>query len=443
MKKNLHIETLAVQAGWEPKNGEPRVAPIAQSTTFKYDTAEELAKLFDLEISGHFYTRLSNPTVEVLEKKMAALEGGVGAIACSSGQSATSILVTNLCEAGDHIVSAGTIYGGTSNLLGHSFKKLGIETTFVDQDASEEEIFAAVRPNTKLIFGESLSNPSVKVLDFEKFASVARRAGVPFAVDNTFPTPYLCRPFDYGANIVIHSLSKYADGHACSLGGIVIDKGDFDYSASDKFPGLTTPDESYHGLVYTKAFGNLSFITKARTHVMRDFGMMMSPMNAWLTNMNLETLPLRMQKHSENGMSRLGRIPRPEKFPERRACEKIPESMRRSDDVRAEGRKSRRGKTFKLAGTRGACNTCCRHPHGSPPPGEHNPQAAFRRGTKGNRYTPRTNKSIRGARAHRRHYRGFRASPRKNLTNLPYIIAAECGTVRLLRPNWHLAPQSA
>ena len=302
MKKNLHIETLAVQAGWEPKNGEPRVAPIAQSTTFKYDTAEELAKLFDLEISGHFYTRLSNPTVEVLEKKMAALEGGVGAIACSSGQSATSILVTNLCEAGDHIVSAGTIYGGTSNLLGHSFKKLGIETTFVDQDASEEEIFAAVRPNTKLIFGESLSNPSVKVLDFEKFASVARRAGVPFAVDNTFPTPYLCRPFDYGANIVIHSLSKYADGHACSLGGIVIDKGDFDYSASDKFPGLTTPDESYHGLVYTKAFGNLAFITKTRTHVMRDFGMMMSPMNAWLTNMNLETLPLRMQKHSENGM---------------------------------------------------------------------------------------------------------------------------------------------
>ena len=302
MKQNLHIETLAVQAGWEPKNGEPRVAPIAQSTTFKYDTAEELAKLFDLEIPGHFYTRLSNPTVEVLEKKMAALEGGVGAIACSSGQSATSILVTNLCEAGDHIVSAGTIYGGTSNLLGHSFKKLGIETTFVDQDASEDEIFAAVRPNTKLIFGESLSNPSVKVLDFEKFANVARRAGIPFAVDNTFPTPYLCRPFDYGANIVIHSLSKYADGHACSLGGIVIDKGDFDYSASDNFPGLTTPDESYHGLVYTKTFGNLAFITKARTHVMRDFGMMMSPMNAWLTNMNLETLPLRMQKHSENGM---------------------------------------------------------------------------------------------------------------------------------------------
>ena len=303
MKKNLHIETLAVQAGWEPKNGEPRVAPIAQSTTFKYDTAEELAKLFDLEISGHFYTRLSNPTVEVLEKKMAALEGGVGAIACSSGQSATSILVTNLCEAGDHIVSAGTIYGGTSNLLGHSFKKLGIETTFVDQDASEEEIFAAVRPNTKLIFGESLSNPSVKVLDFEKFASVARRAGVPFAVDNTFPTPYLCRPFDYGANIVIHSLSKYADGHACSLGGIVIDKGDFDYSASDKFPGLTTPDESYHGLVYTKAFGNLAFITKARTHVMRDTGAIMSPQNAFITNMNLETLPLRMYRHSSNALA--------------------------------------------------------------------------------------------------------------------------------------------
>ncbi len=301
MKKNWHIETLAVQAGWNPQNGEPRVAPIALSTTFKYNSAEELAKLFDLQAAGHFYTRLSNPTTEVLEKKFAALEGGVGAIACSSGQSATSILVMNLCEAGDHILSAGTLYGGTFNLLAHSFKKLGIETTFINQDATEEEIFAAVRPNTKLIFGESLSNPSVKVLDFEKFARVAKRAGIPFAVDNTFPTPYLCRPFDFGANIVIHSMSKYADGHACSLGGIVIDKGDFDYEASGKFPGLTTPDDSYHGLVYTKAFGNLAFITKARTHVMRDFGMMISPMNAWLTNMNLETLPLRMQKHSENG----------------------------------------------------------------------------------------------------------------------------------------------
>ncbi len=301
MEKTPKLETLAVQCGWDPSNGDPRVAPINLSTTFKYNTAKELADLFDLKAAGHFYTRLSNPTAEVLEKKMSALEGGVGALATSSGQSATAALVMNLCEAGDHIVSTGTIYGGSSNLLGHSFAKLGITTTFVDQDASEDEIFAAVRPNTKLLFGESLSNPSVKVLDFEKFARVAERAGIPFAVDNTFPTPFLCRPFDYGANMVVHSLSKYSDGHACSLGGILIDKGDFDFRRhAKKFPGLTQPDETYHGMVYTEAFGKYAFITKARTHVMRDFGMMISPMNAWLTNMNLETLHLRMQRHSEN-----------------------------------------------------------------------------------------------------------------------------------------------
>ena len=300
MQKNYKIETLTVQAGYNPQNGDPRVPPIVQSTTFKYNSAQQLADLFDLKVAGHFYTRLSNPTVEALENKFAALEGGIGAIATSSGQAATSLLVENLCSAGDHIVSAGTIYGGTSNLLAHSFKKLGIETTFVNQDAPEDEIFAAVRPNTKLIFAESLSNPSVRVLDFEKFARVARRAEIPFAVDNTFPTPYLCRPFDFGANIVMHSTSKYADGHACALGGIVVDKGDFDFAASDKFPGFNQPDESYHGLVYTKTFGKMAFLAKARTHVMRDFGMMMAPMNAWLTNMNLETLPLRMERHSQN-----------------------------------------------------------------------------------------------------------------------------------------------
>lgn len=300
MQKNYKIETLAVQAGYNPQNGDPRVPPIVQSTTFKYNSAQQLADLFDLKVAGHFYTRLSNPTVEALENKFAALEGGIGAIATSSGQAATSLLVENLCSAGDHIVSAGTIYGGTSNLLAHSFKKLGIETTFVNQDAPEDEIFAAVRPNTKLIFAESLSNPSVRVLDFEKFARVARRAEIPFAVDNTFPTPYLCRPFDFGANIVMHSTSKYADGHACALGGIVVDKGDFDFAASDKSPGFNQPDESYHGLVYTKTFGKMAFLAKARTHVMRDFGMMMAPMNAWLTNMNLETLPLRMERHSQN-----------------------------------------------------------------------------------------------------------------------------------------------
>ena len=300
MENFKHLETIAVQAGYEPQNGQPRVAPIVQSTTYAYDDAQAMADLFDLKASGHFYTRLSNPTVEVLEKKMAALEGGIGAMGTSSGQSATTALVLTLCNAGDHIVSTSTIYGGTTNLLGHSFEKLGIQTTFVDQTASEEEIFAAVRPNTKLIFGEALSNPSVKVLDFEKFARVARRAGVPFAVDNTFPTPFLCRPFDFGANMIVHSTSKYSDGHACALGGMLIDKGDFDFAASDKFPAFNTPDESYHGLVYTKTFGKFAFLAKARSHVMRDFGMMMSPQNAWLTNMNLETLGLRMERHSYN-----------------------------------------------------------------------------------------------------------------------------------------------
>ena len=300
MQNKQHLETLAVQAGYEPQNGQSRVPPIIQSTTFAYDDAQSMADLFDLKAVGHFYTRLSNPTVEFLEKKMAALEGGIGAMGTASGQSATTAVVMTLCNAGDHIVSASTVYGGTSNLLGHSFEKLGIKTTFVDQTASEEEIFAAVQPNTKLIFAESLSNPSVKVLDFEKFSNVAKRAGVPFVVDNTFPTPFLCRPIDFGANIVVHSTSKYSDGHACALGGMVIDAGNFDFASSDKFPSFNTPDPTYHGLVYTKTFGKAAFIVKARTHVMRDFGMMMSPQNAWLTNMNLETLALRMERHSSN-----------------------------------------------------------------------------------------------------------------------------------------------
>ncbi len=300
MQNSKHLETLAVQAGYNPENGQSRVPPIAQSTTYAYADAQAMADLFDLKAAGHFYSRLSNPTVECLEKKMAALEGGIGAMATSSGQAATSAVVMTLCNAGDHIVSAGTIYGGSFNLLGHSFEKLGIKTTFIDQTASEDEIFAAVQPNTKMIFGESLSNPSVKVLDFEKLARVAKRAGVPFVVDNTFPTPFLCRPIEFGANIVVHSTSKYSDGHACALGGIVIDAGNFDFASSDKFPNFNDPDPTYHGLVYTKTFGNAAFIVKARTHVMRDFGMMMSPQNAWLTNMNLETLCLRMERHSAN-----------------------------------------------------------------------------------------------------------------------------------------------
>ena len=301
MEEKRHIETLAVQAGYEPKNGEPRVLPICQSTTFRYTTCEELAKLFDLDESGFFYTRLGNPTIDALERKFAALEGGIGAIAFSSGQAASTALIFNLCNAGDHILSASTIYGGTYNLFAHTVKKLGVEVTFVDPKASEDEIRAAVRPNTKFIFGETLSNPSVKVLDFEKFAKIAREFKIPFAVDNTFPTPALCRPFDFGANLVIHSLSKYADGHACAMGGIIVDKGDFDYN-NPKFPDFCTPDESYHGLVYAQKFGKFAFLVKARTHIMRDTGAILSPQNAFLINMNLETLPLRMERHSSNAL---------------------------------------------------------------------------------------------------------------------------------------------
>ncbi|MBO7521863.1 MAG: O-acetylhomoserine aminocarboxypropyltransferase/cysteine synthase [Opitutales bacterium] len=301
MEEKKHIETLAVQAGYEPKNGEPRVLPICQSTTFRYATCEELAKLFDLDESGFFYTRLGNPTIDALERKFAALEGGIGAIAFSSGQAASTALIFNLCNAGDHIVSASTIYGGTYNLFAHTVKKLGVEVTFVDPKAGEDEIRAAVRPNTKFIFGETLSNPSVKVLDFEKFAKIAREFKIPFAVDNTFPTPALCRPFDFGANLVIHSLSKYADGHACAMGGIIVDKGDFDYN-NPKFPDFCTPDESYHGLVYAQKFGKFAFLVKARTHIMRDIGAILSPQNAFLINMNLETLPLRMERHSSNAL---------------------------------------------------------------------------------------------------------------------------------------------
>ncbi|MBR4598338.1 MAG: aminotransferase class I/II-fold pyridoxal phosphate-dependent enzyme, partial [Opitutales bacterium] len=275
--------------------------PICQSTTFRYTSCEELAKLFDLDESGFFYTRLGNPTIDALERKFAALEGGVGAIAFSSGQAASTALIFNLCNAGDHIVSASTIYGGTYNLFAHTVKKLGVDVTFVDPKAGEDEIRAAVRANTKFIFGETLSNPSVKVLDFEKFAKIAREFKIPFAVDNTFPTPALCRPFDFGANIVIHSLSKYADGHACAMGGIIVDKGDFDYN-NPKFPDFCTPDESYHGLVYAQKFGNLAFLVKARTHIMRDTGAILSPQNAFLINMNLETLPLRIERHSSNAL---------------------------------------------------------------------------------------------------------------------------------------------
>ena len=301
MDKKYSRETLCVQAGWTPKKGEPRVLPIYQSTTFKYDTSEQMARLFDLEDSGYFYTRLQNPTNDAVAAKIAALEGGVGAMLTSSGQAANFYAIFNICQAGDHFVCSSTIYGGTFNLFGVTLKKLGIECTFIDANASEEEIDQAFRPNTKALFGETISNPSIDVLDIEKFARIAHKHGVPLIVDNTFATPINCRPFEWGADIVTHSTTKYMDGHATSVGGAIVDSGNFDWEAhADKFPGLTQPDESYHGLTYTKAFGKGAYITKATAQLMRDLGSIQSPQNAFLLNLGLETLHLRMPQHCGN-----------------------------------------------------------------------------------------------------------------------------------------------
>lgn len=301
MEKKLKEATICVQGGWQPKNGEPRVLPIYQSTTFKYDTTEQMARLFDLEESGYFYTRLQNPTNDAVAAKIAALEGGAGAMLTSSGQAANFYAVFNICEAGDHLVSSSSIYGGTFNLFAVTMKKLGIECTFVDPDASEEEISKAFRPNTKLLFGETIANPGMNVLDIEKFARIAHSYGVPLIVDNTFATPINCRPLEWGADIVVHSTTKYMDGHALCVGGVIVDGGKFDWEAhAEKFPGLTTPDASYHGLTYTKKFGNVAYLTKATAQLMRDLGSIQSPQNAFLLNVGLETLHLRMKQHCAN-----------------------------------------------------------------------------------------------------------------------------------------------
>lgn len=293
--------TICVQGGWKPKNGEPRVLPIYQSTTFKYDNTEEMADLFDLKKEGYFYTRLQNPTNDAVASKIAELEGGVGAVLTSSGQSANFFAVFNICEAGDHIVASNEIYGGTYNLFGVTLQKLGIECTFINPEATEEEINKAFRPNTKLLFGETISNPGCKVLDIEKFARIAHSHGVPLIVDNTFPTPVNCRPFEWGADIVTHSTTKYMDGHATQVGGCVVDSGNFDWNQhAEKYPGLCTPDESYHGLTYTKVFGKLAYTTKLVAQLMRDLGNIPSPQNSFLLNLGLETLHLRMARHCEN-----------------------------------------------------------------------------------------------------------------------------------------------
>jgi len=301
MSKKLKPESLCVQGGWSPGNGEPRVLPIYQSTTFKYDSSEQMARLFDLEESGYFYTRLQNPTNDAVAAKIAALEGGVAGILTSSGQAANFYAVFNICEAGDHFVCSSTLYGGTFNLFSVTMKKLGIDVTFVDQDASEEEIGKAFRPNTKLLFGETISNPGVNVLDIEKFARIAHNHEVPLIIDNTFATPINCRPFEWGADIVTHSTTKYMDGHGVAVGGAIIDSGNFDWEKyADKYPGLTQPDESYHGLAYSRKFGKMAYITKATAQLMRDLGSIPSPQNSFLLNLGLETLHLRIAQHCKN-----------------------------------------------------------------------------------------------------------------------------------------------
>ena len=296
----MKFESKCLHAGYEPENGGARALPIYQSTTFKFNSTDYVAKLFDLEESDHFYTRLSNPTTDCVEKKIAELEGGVGALCTASGQAANTLAILNILQAGDHLVSTQTIYGGTVNLFAVTMKKMGIECTFVDAEASPEEIQKAFRPNTKAVFGETIANPAIAVLDIEKFANIAHQNGVPFLIDNTFATPYLCRPIEFGADIVIHSTTKYMDGHAIQMGGVIVDSGNFDWTQNDKFPGLTQPDDSYHGMVYTRDMGRAAYITKARVQLMRDLGVVQTPMGAFLLNLGLETLPVRMDRHCRN-----------------------------------------------------------------------------------------------------------------------------------------------
>ena len=294
-------DTLCIHAGYTPKNGEPRVAPIVQSTTYVYESSKEMGDLFDLQAEGFFYTRLANPTLDAVEKKIAALEGGVGAMLTSSGQAANLMAVLNICPAGFHVVSSSAIYGGTFNLFYKTMKEMGIETTFVPPTTTLEELRAAMRPNTRAVFAETLANPSLAIADLEVFAQAAHEQGVPLIVDNTFPTPINCRPFEFGADIVTHSTTKYMDGHAVQVGGVIVDSGNFNWD-NGKFPMLTQPDESYHGVVYTRQFGKAAYITKARTHLMRDLGAQAAPMNAFLLNLGLETLALRMERHCSNAL---------------------------------------------------------------------------------------------------------------------------------------------
>jgi O-acetylhomoserine (thiol)-lyase len=302
-KQNYKIETKAVQSGYTPKNGEPRVLPIWQSTTYKYDSSEFLGKLFDLKADGHMYSRISNPTVAAVEDRIADMEGGVGALCTSAGQAATFISIFNITQCGQNIISMTTIYGGSTNLLAVTMKRMGIEVRFVTPEMSDEQIEKLIDSNTRLFLGETIANPVLKIFDIERYAKLAHKHGIPLIVDNTFATPVLCRPFEFGADIVIHSTTKYMDGHATVVGGVIVDSGKFDWTAGGKYPELSTPDESYHGVVYTESFGSKAYITKARTQLMRDLGMTPAPMSAFILNLGLESLPLRIQRHSENALT--------------------------------------------------------------------------------------------------------------------------------------------
>ena len=303
MSKKYAKETVCIQSGWQPKNGEPRILPIYQSTTFKYETSEQMGRLFDLEESGYFYTRLQNPTNDYVAAKICELEGGVAAMLTSSGQAANYYAIFNICETGDHVVMSSTVYGGTHNLITVTMKKMGIECTVVDPDTSLEDLRKVIQPNTKCVFGETIANPALVVLDIEKFATLAHEAGVPLIIDNTFATPINCNPFEWGADIVTHSTTKYMDGHAMTVGGAIVDSGNFDWMThAEKFPGLCTPDDSYHGVTYTEKFGKGAYITKATVQLMRDLGSIQAPQNAFLLNVGLETLPLRMERHCSNAL---------------------------------------------------------------------------------------------------------------------------------------------
>ncbi|MBQ7354754.1 MAG: O-acetylhomoserine aminocarboxypropyltransferase/cysteine synthase [Clostridia bacterium] len=303
MSKEYQIETKAIQSGYQPGNSEPRVLPIYQSTTYKYDSADHLGDLFDLKADGHMYTRISNPTVAAVEAKIADMEGGVGALCTSSGQAASFISIFNITSCGQNIVASSAIYGGTTNLLAVTMKRMGIEIRFATPDMTDEQIEAMIDENTRLIFGETIANPALTVFDIERYANLAHRHNIPLIVDNTFATPVLCRPIEFGADIVIHSTTKYMDGHASVVGGVIVDSGNFDWAASGKFLELTTPDESYHGVVYTESFGKAAYITKARTQLMRDLGMTPQPLTTYMLGMNLESLPLRIQRHSDNALA--------------------------------------------------------------------------------------------------------------------------------------------